>query len=185
MKTARASESVKASPRWSVHRRTYISGDESYGCQLTEAAIARIVQLCSKAWPNETGGILIGYYTVDHCCAVVTHVSAAPPDSRSGPTWFHRGVKGLYTQLLRLWWHRQRYYLGEWHFHPDSLPTPSTVDVQQMQVIAQSETYHCPEPLLIILGGRPSLDWQLGVFVFPQGKPQIRLQSHPTQNTIP
>lgn len=125
-----------------------------------------MLSLCSKAKQNETGGILAGHYSGEHDWAEVTDVTGPPEDSRSGRTWFRRGVRGL-QQLINQFWNRDRsYYLGEWHYHPHAEPSPSRTDIVQMKEISQSERYQCPEPILLILGGDPDVEPKLRVFVF-------------------
>jgi integrative and conjugative element protein (TIGR02256 family) len=157
-----------------LNSQIYWSSDHGYSCCLAQTVYSRMTSLCARAWPHETGGILIGYYTTDQICAVITRVIMAPKDSQSGPSWFYRGVDGLQRRLHSLWQQKQ-YYLGEWHFHPGGQPIPSSVDVQQMYAIGASETYSCPEPLLIILAGSPLTGWNLRIFVFPRDKEHIAL----------
>jgi integrative and conjugative element protein (TIGR02256 family) len=134
-------------------------------------------RLSAEAWPTETGGVLIGHYTADHRCALVSQVLPAPSDSHSGPAWFHRGVAGLQQELESLWQNQGWYYLGEWHLHPGGVPLPSATDYRQMHAIATDEQYKCPEPLLLVLAGAPSQSWRLGVFVFPRGGAHVQLQA--------
>lgn len=47
---------------------------------------------------------------------------------------------------------RTEHYLGEWHLHPKSNPTPSATDIAQMKKIAQDKNFNCKEPILMILG---------------------------------
>ena len=126
-----------------------------------------MISYCQAAEGKETGGVLVGYYMPTLDCAVVTEVSGPPADSRASRTRFQRGVRGLKQWLTSLWNRSQRrYYLGEWHFHPYAAPCPSGDDCNQMCKIAASPEYHCPEPLLIIVGGNPGNDWSLSVHVF-------------------
>jgi hypothetical protein len=79
--------------------------------------------------------------------------------TRAGTSWLIRGIKGLHSWLQRLWKEGGGYYLGEWHFHPFAAPTPSHQDVLQMKRIANTESYQCAEPILLIIGGDPSGIW--------------------------
>lgn len=144
------------------------SDDCRFGLRVFVEQTSQILRLCIDAKGNEVGGVLAGFYTVAHDCAVVKAISSLPADSRSGKTWFNRGVRGLQV-WLDLLWHRQRYYyLGEWHFHPNGVPVPSQVDAEQMKGIACSERYRCPEPVLLIIGGDPLADWTAKAYVFPR-----------------
>jgi hypothetical protein len=106
--------------------------------------------------------------------AFVSDASRAPGDSKSGTTWFYRGIAGLQAWLYRLW-DKERYYLGEWHSHPGARPFPSDTDLRQIREIAESPKYNCPEPVLLIVGGRPTADWQIGVYVAPRTRSLVEL----------
>jgi hypothetical protein len=38
-----------------------------------------------------------------------------------------------------------------------------------MKSIASTESYHCPEPILMIVGGDPKRDWHVRAFVYVAG----------------
>ena len=67
-------------------------------------------------------------------------------------------------------WREGYHYLGEWHFHPRGSPTPSGNDRRAMAKIALDDVYRCPEPILVILGGRPKSDWSLSATLFRDGR---------------
>ncbi|MFQ5829402.1 MAG: Mov34/MPN/PAD-1 family protein [Candidatus Methylomirabilia bacterium] len=151
------------------------SSDRRFGVRFGEEEIQSIRDLCMAANRGETGGILIGFYTERHDCAVVTAVTGPTSDSRVGRTWFYRGVRGLQNLLDRLWHRRRHYYLGEWHFHPGAVPHPSPVDVDQLKQIAASQEYRCPEPVLLVVGGDPAAHWSMRSYVFPGGQDPLPL----------
>ncbi|WP_425571235.1 Mov34/MPN/PAD-1 family protein [Novipirellula rosea] len=119
--------------------------------RIPEIQQVELVSFCRKAGHVETGGILLGKYIEADSCALVTSVTGPPPDSRRTKFTFQRGVKGLQRLLDRLWNKNEAYYLGEWHFHPAPVPNGSPQDYRQMQRIAASQDYGCPEPLLVIV----------------------------------
>jgi len=133
-----------------------------------------MVRRCKAANCNETGGVLAGTYSGDHKCAHITSFSSAPPDSESGGSWFRRGIQGLQKWIDKQW-RSKSYYLGEWHFHPFAPPAPSGTDITEMKSIATTESYKCPEPLLVIIGGDPAQAWQIRAFVFPRGQNPVEL----------
>ncbi|MCB1058330.1 MAG: Mov34/MPN/PAD-1 family protein [Acidobacteria bacterium] len=155
----------------------FISKDGRFGCRLGSTCLRRLELERQAAWPRETGGILLGFYNASLDLATITMVEPAPPDSRSGKFSFARGIHGLALTISRAWSSktiRKRYYLGEWHTHPDGPPVPSPQDIYQMKAVAQDPGYHCPEPLLIILGGSRSR-LTPGVFVFPGALEMVEL----------
>src|SRR5262249_52669095 len=137
--------------------KLFRSGDQRFGVRIAGAELDRMIRQCRRAGRKETGGILVGRYTPTHDCAVVTAASDAPRDSRAGGTWFSRGVAGLQRWLNTLW-RASSYYLGEWHFHPFASASPSGDDLAEMKSISAAESHHCPEPLLLIVGGDPDKD---------------------------
>lgn len=118
---------------------------------IPQSVINEIIHICQKASPNETGGILIGHYSVDLKEAYIIKATKQSHDSSSGRSWFKRGTKGL-KKLLINYWAENQYYLGEWHFHPNNSPYPSETDINQMNIISTNNEFNCPEPILLIIG---------------------------------
>jgi integrative and conjugative element protein (TIGR02256 family) len=159
------------------------SRDRQFGLVIPQRKMSRILRICCETIPVETGGILVGSYTDDLTCALVTDVSKAPLDSTSGKTWFNRGILGLQLWLDRLW-HSKRFYLGEWHFHPYARPNPSHIDIKQMEKISHASKYNCPEPILIIVGGDPNDSWQTSAHVFPKNRESVELFGEASVNWL-
>lgn len=135
--------------------------DGRFDVHLEPTALALVLGACASAGDHETGGILVGKYSPDLRTARITGASTAPADGRSGRTQFVRGIRGLQAWLAQLWARRSGHYLGEWHFHPYSDPSPSLQDVRQMADIANSPSYHCRQPVLLVVGGDPCGRWLL------------------------
>lgn len=154
--------------------REWRSLDGRFAVVADQGQIECLLQYCTEAGYQETGGILIGRYSNALDRATVTKVTGPPRDSRAGRTYFERGIKGLQGLLNRLWRGDPEYYLGEWHFHPAAPATPSSVDLNQMRTIATSTAFKCPEPILLIVGGSPPENWTINVSVFPAGD-QVQL----------
>jgi hypothetical protein len=131
---------------------------------LPDSHATRMRSLARKAYPNETGGILIGHYDEQHRTALVRCLTGAPRDSISGPFEFRRGVRGLESLLTRAW-RRGLYYLGEWHFHREVVPSASWPDQLQMSEFARVKSMQCPEPLLLIVG-LPDAGGNLAAYIY-------------------
>ncbi len=76
--------------------------------------------------------------------------------------------------------------MGEWHFHPQASPAPSSRDSIQMRDIARMLQYHCPEPILLMVGGGPFI-WRISSYVYFQdgsnallGEVTFSLEAAPT-----
>lgn len=143
------------------------SHDGKFGLDIPAMQLDRLKYFCREAGDYEVGGILAGHYSATRDFAIVTHISGPGADSKSGKSWFDRGVKKLQEWIDGLWHSSGAYYLGEWHFHPNSMPTPSETDTKQMAKIAVDEKYNCPEPVMIIVGGT-SGQWSLSAHVYPR-----------------
>ena len=143
-----------------------LTADRRFGMRVPVEILRQVTNWCEQASACETGGLLIGRYTEDHTFAEVTEALPAPVDSKSGPTWLVRGIKGLNAKLRRRWKAGREYYLGEWHYHPAGVAAPSGTDIAQMRLIAASGRYACPEPVLLIVGGTPGA-FEMRCFVFP------------------
>jgi integrative and conjugative element protein (TIGR02256 family) len=144
------------------------SADRAFGLRLTGLQLAQLRTRCSRSWPHETGGILVGRYTPALDLAIVTRLPPASRDSRSARARFVRGERGLAKMLARLWGHppaHRTYYLGEWHYHPNHPPAPSQEDGARMRGIAAARCYHCPEALLLLVGGSAVTGWALAAQV--------------------
>lgn len=143
------------------------SKDNSFGLRMSRTNLEEILKYCEKSSLDETGGILIGSYTKALDCAVIETVTGPPSDSKYGRTWFRRGVRGL-RKLLEKYWKRNRFYIGEWHFHPGGKPFPSGTDQNQLKVISKSKDYDCTAPILVIIGGKLPSEWNIRTYVFPR-----------------
>ncbi len=145
------------------------SEDRAFGLKVPAGALSRMLELSRRAAPKETGGVLVGYYTEAQDCAVVTEVSGAPPDSRSGRGFFVRGTTGLQRRLNRLWHWERRFYIGDWHSHPGEVPRASATDIAQLEEIANDESRKCPEPIALLIGDGATDGNDVAAYVYPQG----------------
>jgi hypothetical protein len=84
------------------------------------ALIERCYELRSHKLPNETGGILVGYFDALRKILYLVDALPAPPDSLEHKTAFIRGVKGLRASLATIGEKTAQivHYVGEWHSHP-------------------------------------------------------------------
>ena len=153
------------------------SEDAKYGLRIPSQILQKMLNFCQEAKDIETGGIMVGYYSHKHDCAIVIDCSGPPKDSKRGKNFFNRGIHGLQKWIDKLWrLGQRRYYLGEWHFHPFAAPEPSIVDISQIKENAENNLYRCPEPIMFILGGSPDEDWTCRSFVYARKAGLIELK---------
>ena len=143
---------------------TVVYAAEELEIHIGKSIFQKIEQYCSIRPECETGGIIVGYYSLDCCSAIISNVTEAPVDSKFRRSSFYRGIAGLAEYIEKLW-KQGEYYLGEWHYHPENLPTPSEVDNRQMLSISRNKKFACPEPVLIIAGGRiGALNYSVSIY---------------------
>ncbi|ABM39639.1 ThiF family adenylyltransferase [Polaromonas naphthalenivorans] len=95
--------------------------------------------LRTKGFPNETGGVLIGYYDFNVSAVIVVAALPAPPDSKSSPGSFERGIAGLAETVTEASRRTAGVvgYIGEWHSHPPGhSASPSRDDLVQLVHLA-------------------------------------------------
>jgi integrative and conjugative element protein (TIGR02256 family) len=114
-----------------------------------------MIKVAASHSPNEVGTSLVGSYSSDGFRAEIVGLAPLSDDSRSGRTWFIRGVKGLkeFYERLTKRFRGARHYVGEWHSHPESSPGRSPTDKQTHREIAIDRDANCPEVILVVLGG--------------------------------
>ena len=88
-----------------------------------------------QGFPNETGGVLLGYYDFNIKAVVVVAGLPAPPDSKASRDFFERGVAGLAEAVkdAAALTAGMVNYIGEWHSHPPGhSASPSRHDLVQL-----------------------------------------------------
>ena len=145
----------------------YVDESGSFRVEIGEGAALAMLSMCEQAVGMETGGILVGSYTVDGIVAHVGEVLGPPKGSRATKTGFLRSPTGLREALRRRWSARQ-HYLGEWHFHPEGIVCPSPQDRRQLAEIGSDAAYVCQRPILIVVGGGRK-DREFGVWLLTGG----------------
>lgn len=116
-----------------------------------EELILKIEGLAVKYYPKEFGGFLIGYYSDDLKTLVLTDI-LSPKEFKSYRVLFERSTKGIKEKLFKLFKLKEkRYYVGEWHSHPDASSRYSATDLDAMRSIAESETVRIKNPILLIV----------------------------------
>ena len=140
------------------------SKDNNYTIIICEATYAKIILECEKYINLETGGILIGNYSKDNSIAYIKDSINSPNNSKHYPHKFFRGTNGV-NKILDKKWEEGVYYLGEWHYHPNTSSKSSKLDDIQMLKFSNNKKLNCPEPILIIIGGNPS-KWSLNSYIY-------------------
>ncbi|MCR4470398.1 ThiF family adenylyltransferase [Burkholderia sp. SCN-KJ] len=93
--------------------------------------LAKLRTMRGRRLPNETGGVLLGYWDLPLNTCFLVDALPAPLDSVEERTGFIRGTAGLQEALDECRRRTARIvdYVGEWHSHPDFVSSrPSTED---------------------------------------------------------
>lgn len=121
-----------------------------------DAAIERQLRAFRTAgFPGETGGVLLGYYDFNISAVMVVAALPAPPDSKSSPSSFERGIEGL-AEAVREASRRTAGvvdYIGEWHSHPPKhSASPSNADLLQLVDLARGMSEDGLSAVQLIVG---------------------------------
>jgi integrative and conjugative element protein (TIGR02256 family) len=88
-----------------------------------------------QGFPNETGGVLLGYHDFNINAIVIVVGLPSPPDSEASRGSFERGVAGLVETVEDATTRTAGMvgYIGEWHSHPPGhSASPSRHDLVQL-----------------------------------------------------
>jgi len=109
------------------------------------------IQQASDA--TEAGGVLLGRHLRDGSAIIVDAVTVPVDGDRRARTRFHRAQRRHQAAIDAAWAASARTctYLGEWHTHPEPIPTPSSVDWADWRRRLLHDRY--TEPLFFIIVG--------------------------------
>ncbi|PWW26613.1 integrative and conjugative element protein (TIGR02256 family) [Cytobacillus oceanisediminis] len=100
----------------------------------------------------ETGGILMGYYTVKDE-VVITHCSGPGPKAKHrkysvtlDSAYAQKFVDEIYLQT-----NRNITYIGDWHSHTFNDLTPSRTDKKELNKIAKNRLSRLETPIMLIV----------------------------------
>ncbi len=130
-------------------------------CKLT---VSQMLAEADRTFPNETGGVLIGYWVKQYEEAVITHATGP------GPHAVHRSNSFVpdseYQEMeIKKHYHtseRLHIYLGDWHTHPRERAYLSSTDRRTLRKIATHSEARARVPLMAVLGEDP--EWILKVW---------------------
>jgi integrative and conjugative element protein (TIGR02256 family) len=113
--------------------------------------------------PNETGGVLIGYWLEDSEGVVITEAVGPGPCSKHDemsfvPDWsYHESeIARLYEESGRM-----HTYLGDWHSHPKSGTNLSLADRRTLLKIAKHTEARVTTPLMAVIAQSDPLTIQI------------------------
>ena len=102
----------------------------------------------------EAGGVLIGRYIRNSLDIIIDEVTVPMKGDRRQRFRFWRARK-RHQQVLDQFWVKSggtSNYLGEWHTHPEDIPTPSNTDIKNWKRHLKQDIFSGDALFFIILG---------------------------------
>ncbi|MGC2971854.1 Mov34/MPN/PAD-1 family protein [Paraburkholderia aspalathi] len=130
---------------------------------IDSTAFGEMLDEARRAYPLETGGVLVGYIA-DNDVPVVQHVIGPGLAARHRRHRFHPDHEWQCHRLDELFAASlgQAVYLGDWHTHPDGSPRMSWLDRRTLRGIARHREAQLSRPLMLIVGGgRETWNWRV------------------------
>ncbi|WP_256594425.1 Mov34/MPN/PAD-1 family protein [Pseudomonas sp. RIT411] len=131
---------------WSAHDGRFLIHVRPCVLSVFEAYVQR------NTSDPESGGILLGIVHGSHLELV--HATPPFPTDRRTRYSFDRDLEG-HTEIADQLWHESKgiiRYVGEWHTHPEIIPSPSGIDLIEWKTSAAKRT-----------DGRPLLGLIVGI----------------------
>lgn len=122
-----------------------------------DALASHLKKLRLEALPNETGGVLLGYFDFNVGAIVLVDALPAPSDSQVSPGSFERGTAGLSKAVQDATTRTAGIveYVGEWHSHPQGHSAkPSHDDLIQLAELSMGMHEDGLLALQLIVGER-------------------------------
>lgn len=135
-----------------------------------EGFLKELSQLGIKKYPNEFGGFLIGHYENNNKSLVITG-TILPKKYKGTPNLFNRSSLGIEEQLKDIYEEEpKKYYVGEWHTHPNGSTRYSQTDLNAMIEISNCKTVSIKNPVLLILGINKAEIIDFGFYIYDDKK---------------
>lgn len=132
-------------------------------CWINRAAYASLVHEANRAFPNETGGVLVGYRSDNGEIVVHEMIGPGPNATHSlarftpDHVWQCEQLDRLYIASSQNWT-----YVGDWHTHPHGVPEMSWLDRRTLRGIAKHPQAQTSSPVMMIGGGSvQQWDWKI------------------------
>lgn len=102
---------------------------------LKKSVLEMIMDEMNKWYPNETGGVLIGYWNENQ--PVITQLIDGGPNAVRSKTSFIPDHKYQVDVISKIYKSSNRIetYLGDWHTHPDAKAYLSSTDKKTFNLI--------------------------------------------------
>ncbi|MFN0139986.1 MAG: Mov34/MPN/PAD-1 family protein [Pyrinomonadaceae bacterium] len=112
----------------------------------------------------ESGGMILGRIIRDSNDVVIDEITTPDKADKKSRFSFFRRRENAQRQVKKAWSKSKGtcLYLGEWHTHPEDVPSPSTtVDIPNWNRIAERAIYEQDFLVFLIVGRMHSNMWEL------------------------
>jgi integrative and conjugative element protein (TIGR02256 family) len=122
--------------------------------EIDRVVVESILSTAHDSRPFEVGGVLLGSANRDN--PRITNLIGPGPSSRATRVSFEPDYTYQQAELDRLFEEHggNLAYFGDWHSHPRGNCSPSKTDVRTLLQISSATEAQCPDPVMIICGGR-------------------------------
>lgn len=111
---------------------------------------------------KEAGGVLVGRFIENSRDVVIDYISTPMKGDIRRRTFFKRR-KNEHQEFVNKFWNDSNgafNYLGEWHTHPERVPTPSCIDINEWKRIMKEADYDYECLFFCIVGTEMVEMWQ-------------------------
>lgn len=114
---------------------------------------------------TEAGGILLGRLLNNSDDAIIDRITEPGPGDERRRFSFKRGLRRSQESVNAVWHETSGSvnYLGEWHTHPEEIPTPSRVDIDDWVRIIKHARFESGFLIFIIVGTHAIKIWEFCV----------------------
>lgn len=124
---------------------------------IAEEVLRDIIEAADDAYPQETGGVFMGYRSIAPCATVITESLGPGPNARHENAAFQPDYEFQEAEIARHYERcgRRETYLGDWHSHPGATTGRlSFKDRVTLRRIAVHEGSRIRTPIMGVVFGR-------------------------------
>ena len=147
----------------------FINSYKNLNLVISAETLLRIANKGKKFFPNEIGGFLIGYYSLDLKTLYITDF-LLPKNYKNNSYLFERSVEGIISIFNKIFKKKKYYYVGEWHTHPNGSTMYSNTDLKAMIKIANDNNVVIENPILLILSINEENNYEFSFYLYVNEK---------------
>ena len=104
----------------------------------------------NKRWSREAGGQLFATFDEPSLIKVVDVTGPRKSDRRS--VFGFEPDRVAEKREIAEFFERGLHFIGDWHTHPQSIPSPSSTDERSMREMVKSSSHNLPGFIMVIVG---------------------------------